>query len=246
MSALERPERAGERYVIVNADDFGLSAGVNRGIIEAHEWGIVTSASLMVRYPAAAEAAACAREHPELSVGLHFDVAEWRCHAGEWHAAYEVVQTNDAAAVEAELRRQLALFEKLMSRPPTHIDSHQHIHLQEPARSVARKWADELRVPLRGCDRTIAYCGSFYGQTGEGDAFPDGISAASLIGVLSALPEGWNELGCHPGCDEALDSIYRAERADEVRVLCSEPVREAIVHAGVQLRSFHDFAKTVR
>ena len=41
------------RCVIINADDFGLSAGINRGIIEAHERGIVTSASLMVRWPAA-------------------------------------------------------------------------------------------------------------------------------------------------------------------------------------------------
>ena len=41
------------RAVIVNADDFGQSAGINRGIVEAHERGIVTSASLMVRWPAA-------------------------------------------------------------------------------------------------------------------------------------------------------------------------------------------------
>ncbi|MGA2658858.1 MAG: ChbG/HpnK family deacetylase, partial [Verrucomicrobiota bacterium] len=55
------------RGLIVNADDFGLDPGVNRGIIKSHEYGIVTSASLMVRWPAAAEAAAYAREHPELS-----------------------------------------------------------------------------------------------------------------------------------------------------------------------------------
>jgi YdjC-like protein len=46
------------RYLIVNADDFGQSSGVNRGIIEAHEKGILTSASLMVRWPATEEAAA--------------------------------------------------------------------------------------------------------------------------------------------------------------------------------------------
>ena len=66
------------RYLIVNADDFGQSRGINRGITEAHEQGIVTSASLMVRWPAAPEAAAYARSHGSLSLGLHFDFGEWR------------------------------------------------------------------------------------------------------------------------------------------------------------------------
>ena len=51
MESSEHP--AGTRHLIVNADDFGQSAGINRGIIEAHEHGIVTSTSLMVRWPAA-------------------------------------------------------------------------------------------------------------------------------------------------------------------------------------------------
>ena len=49
------------RALIVNADDFGLSPGVNAGVARTHEQGILTSASLMVRQPAADEAAAYAR-----------------------------------------------------------------------------------------------------------------------------------------------------------------------------------------
>ena len=52
------------RFLIVNADDFGQSSGINRGIITAHEKGIVTSASLMVRWPAAVEAADAERDQP--------------------------------------------------------------------------------------------------------------------------------------------------------------------------------------
>jgi hypothetical protein len=59
--------------LIVNADDFGLSGGVNAGIMAAHEHGIVTSASLMVRWPAARYAAG----HPRMSLGLHLDLGEW-------------------------------------------------------------------------------------------------------------------------------------------------------------------------
>ncbi len=71
-----RTLNADKRYLIVNADDFGRSPGVNWGIIEAHGGGIVTSASLMLRLPAAAKVAAYATEHPDLALGLHFDLGE--------------------------------------------------------------------------------------------------------------------------------------------------------------------------
>ena len=64
------------RTLIVNADDFGRSAEINAGIVQAHRDGIVTSASLMVRWPAAVGAAAYARERPDLALGLHFDLGE--------------------------------------------------------------------------------------------------------------------------------------------------------------------------
>ena len=94
-----------DRRLIVNADDFGLTPGVNRGILHAHSHGIVTSTSLMVHRQAAPEAAAAARQHPELGLGLHLDLGEWEKRNGHWHAAYEVVDTRDAAAVAAEVER---------------------------------------------------------------------------------------------------------------------------------------------
>jgi hypothetical protein len=66
-----------KKYLIVNADDFRLSPAVNRGIIEAHEHAIVTSASLIVRWLAATEAAVYSREQPNLNLGLHRNLGEW-------------------------------------------------------------------------------------------------------------------------------------------------------------------------
>src|SRR5262245_41603867 len=137
------------RRVIVNADDFGLSDGVNRGIIRAHEAGILTSASLMVRWPAARAAADYARTHFRLSVGLHVDLAEWICRNGEWKPKYQVVPPDDAEAVDVEVRRQLESFRHLLGKHPTHIDSHQHVHRNEPIRSILTETARELGVPLR-------------------------------------------------------------------------------------------------
>jgi chitin disaccharide deacetylase len=65
-------------YAILNADDFGLSPGINRGIIEAHRRGILTSASLMVVGDAFEEAVALAHEHSSLSLGVHLTLVEGR------------------------------------------------------------------------------------------------------------------------------------------------------------------------
>lgn len=146
-----------ERSLIVNADDFGQSPGVNRGVIRAHEHGIVTSATLMVRWPAAEQAAAYAREHPALSVGLHLDLGEWAYGAGQWRARYEVVDTGDPVAVQAEVRRQLDAFCALLGRDPTHLDSHQHVHRQEPVRSSLERAGEELGVPVRDVAGGIRY-----------------------------------------------------------------------------------------
>ncbi len=59
------------RRLIINADDFGLSPGVNRGIIEAHREGVVSSATLMATGPSFEDAAAAARSIPGLNVGCH-------------------------------------------------------------------------------------------------------------------------------------------------------------------------------
>ena len=207
------------RFLIVNADDFGLTTGVNRGIIETHERGIVTSASLMVRYPAAEHAAEYARLHSELSVGLHFDVQEWRWRKKEWKLAYQLVDLTDARAVCAEFERQLAIFERLLGRAPTHLDSHQHVHLKEPARSILLQYAEKLGVPLRNCTPAISYQGSFYGQTDEAESFPAGISTETLVSGIQQLRPGWTEIGCHPGYARDLDSVYLLEREEEIRTL---------------------------
>lgn len=227
-----------DRYLIVNADDFGQSAGINRGIIEAYEHGVVTSASLMVRWPGVNDAAAYARAHPDLSVGLHLDFGEWFFRNGEWQQLYHVVDQSDEAAILNEIRAQLAAFRSLLRRDPTHIDSHQHQHLQEPARAMAARVASDLGCPLRSCNSEIEYVGGFYGQTAEGITLPDVISVEALIKIIAELTGPISELGCHPGYAVELDTMYRAEREREVKVLCDPVVRESIENLGIQLVSF--------
>ncbi len=230
------------RRLIVNADDYGLSEDVNLGILKAHRQGIVTSASLMVRWPSARDAVDRA---DDLDLGLHIDLGEWAFRNGEWVLLYQRVPFDELDALEHEIRTQLELFQSLTGRNPSHLDSHQHVHLQEPGRSLVAQIADELSVVLRGVSPEIRYCGSFYGQSGKGEPCPDAISLAGLVDLLRNLPSGVTELACHPGSGAELNSTYCRERELEVEALCDPRVRRTLLDENIRLCTFKDFATTV-
>jgi predicted glycoside hydrolase/deacetylase ChbG (UPF0249 family) len=226
-----------QRWLIVNADDLGLSAETNRGIFQAHGKGIVTSASLMVGQSAAADAIETSRRYPQLSIGLHVDLGEWVYRDGEWRPLRETVPEEDAFAAESEIMRQLESFRQLTGRDPTHIDSHQHVHRDNFLRKIFKNIAQKLRLPLRACDDRVTFCGEFYGRT-KTERLPDGISVANLCRIIQQLDDDITELSCHPGFDSHLASDYRAERIEEVRTLCDPAVRAQLEQEHVTLTSF--------
>ena len=231
-------------YLIVNADDFGISPGVNAGIIEAHERGIATSTSLMTRWPAAREASEYGRAHPNFGIGLHIDLSEWVYRGGEWKPLYQVVPLDDVAKVQREVRDQLDRFRDLLGRDPDHIDSHQHAHRNEPVLSIAREIAAELSVPLRHFCPAIRYCGDFYGQDDQGTPYPDLIGVEALSRLIANLTPGVTELCCHPAAAADLETMYLHERQCELKTLCDPRVRAALEGAGVQLSSFANATHT--
>ena len=128
----------------------------------------------MVRQAAAPAAAEEAAAHPELAIGLHIDLGEWDLRARRMDPGLPALRQRRPDAVEAECRAQLERFRALLGRDPTHLDSHQHVHESEPVAGVAERLAAELGVPLR--NRAVRYEGGFYGQSGKGEPFPEGIS----------------------------------------------------------------------
>lgn len=227
------------KALVVNADDLGLSAGVNEGVLRAHAQGIVTSTSLMVRQPAAAAAAAAAGLHPRLSVGLHVDLAEWESDGDEWSLRYAWTDVADQAAVRREVAAQLELFQRLVGRPPSHLDSHQHVHREQPAAGVLAELAARLEVPLRHAP-PVRYCGNFYGQGRRGHSYPEAIQPAALAELISGLPDGLTELCCHPAVRAEPGWQYGPERVVELSTLCSAAVRAAVDEAGVRLLGFRE------
>jgi predicted glycoside hydrolase/deacetylase ChbG (UPF0249 family) len=219
------------RVLIINADDYGASEGINEGIVEAHARGIVTSTSLMVTGAAAEHAVRLAREHPALGIGLHWDL--------DAEGPEPIVELSDSGAVRSELARQLEAFHELTGRPPSHVDSHHHIHREPVVGVVARELVAPLGVPLRD-DGRVTYLGGFYGQWEYGVTNLHHVSPEFLIWMLRhEIGEGWTELGCHPGRVRGdFTSTYLDEREAELATLTDPRVREEIGALGIRLASY--------
>ena len=154
------------RSIVITGDDFGLSAAVNRGILEAHERGVLTAASLMVTGDAFEEAVALAKAHPRLAVGLHLAVSSARSllppaeisrlvdpATGRFSSALVktglVYQINRAARCQLrmEIRAQLEKFRATGLRL-SHVDGHEHMHLHPVALSALIEFSGEFGIQV--------------------------------------------------------------------------------------------------
>jgi predicted glycoside hydrolase/deacetylase ChbG (UPF0249 family) len=244
------------RRLIVNADDFGRAPGVSRGIAQAHCAGIVTSTTMMVNLPSSPEAAGLSGSLPRLGVGLHFNYCYGPPVATHVPSLLGLDGLFDrdlnrlrdratAADIERETRAQIAHFQEMMGRLPTHLDSHQHIHTWPKVQEVVVSIAAELRLPVRsvtpeqratlharGIRTTDAFIGDFFA--------PGSMTLDGLLAALRSLPPGLTELMCHPGYDDPAlaDSTFRTQREDEVTYLTSDDVRQAIDDEGIELVTY--------
>ncbi len=226
------------KYLIFNADDFGASTGVNRGILECHTNGVVTSASLMVTGRAVHEAVSMSRDHPMLSIGLHWDV--W----GEDEREFNI---HDIRAVRNEFHKQLDEFHHLMGRMPTHVDSHRHVHREKHLMPVFRELVEPLGVPLRD-DGRVRFVGGFYAQWEWMVTNLDYVSVPFLQKMIrEEVNEGWTEFSCHPGyASPDYTAVYLRERESEVRTLTDVRIRQAIEQLGICLVSYASYPSSDR
>ncbi len=189
----------------------------------------------MVLAPAAEEAAAIGREHPSLSVGLHWDAvgSDERC-----------LDLEDAQLVRDAFLAQLARFRELMGGEPTHVDSHHHTHRRALVRQQLDELVQPLGMPLR-FDGQVHIIGDFYAQPQRGVSEPERVSVEALERILrEQVRAGWSEIGCHPGYNGPdLQSSYSGERELELRALTHPRVREAARAHGIVLASYLDFAE---
>jgi predicted glycoside hydrolase/deacetylase ChbG (UPF0249 family) len=267
--------------LIINADDFGISRGVNTGIIEAAEAGVVTSASLIVNLPDFADALDRALSCPTLSLGLHLNFTVGRpltaapsltrSDTGKFFTLPVLIARASLGLLDASdiARECLAQIDRMIDAgfPPTHLDSHRHVHAhpaifrviagaaasrgifqvripREPLRVNASDW----RATLKKAGLLISH--RLSGRAGSDDRAIDfvGVSlqggksfATRLFALIPQLQAGTTELMTHPGYADASlaeHDGYTLERVTELRVLTSREFRDLLVRSGVTLTSF--------
>ncbi len=250
------PPEAGKRtkLLIVNADDLGRTPGINAGIFEAHERGLVTSATLMVGFTAAREAARELADYPELGVGLHVALTGGRpiLPAAEVPSLVDAsgrqprfpdgLNGADPAEILAEVRAQLDRFRELTGRLPTHLDSHHHCHRRPAVCDALITVAGEAGdLPVRNAGPEVRPRLAAAGVTAP-DAFVESFFGAgatwpTLARILKDLRPGVTELMCHPAhVDQELrrGSTYAEERQAELEVLTRPEARHILEAEGIR------------
>lgn len=273
---------SGVRILVVNADDFGLTPGVCDGILRAHRVGIVTSTSALTPAPAFAAKSAALRDSG-LHTGLHL------CAVGEdppLLSATEVPTLVDgrgrfpiswrhflrrAAAGRidpADLAREFEAQHQALRAAgisPTHVDSHQNLHLWPSVTAVAVDLAVRHGIPVMRVTRTqragpvplgvrVLAARAARAARRAGLAVPDAAAGLDTAGAVDedvlratisrlARGAGHADLTVHPGEERDPDrDRYRWGYSwpAELRSVCAPGMADHVTRSGFRLGSFRD------
>lgn len=148
--------------VIINADDYGYSRGINLAIIDSHKLGILTSGTIMAGMPGFEDAVRLAKENPSFGVGVHLTLT---CgypvlsghktivtETGAFRKQPQYYHANNDYDTDEILREWDAQIKKVIDAgiQPTHLDSHHHIHTLPQHQPIFLELARKYNLPVRG------------------------------------------------------------------------------------------------
>jgi predicted glycoside hydrolase/deacetylase ChbG (UPF0249 family) len=221
------------KRLIVNADDYGLCAGVDRGIRELAARGAVTSVSVMALRASRESVEALVDRAPAVGLGLHVDFT-----ADLMHYA--------PGDLERRLRQQVDRFVALAGRPPDHLDTHKQLHRDHDEVLGALLG---VGLPLRAPDQETRRIARERGCRCP-DHFIGGVGTrpywtwARLQARLRALRPGVTELMCHPGYGDGMpDGLrYTTQRLGEQRTFLRDDLPDLLRQLGIEAVSYRALA----
>ncbi|MCL1944201.1 MAG: chitin disaccharide deacetylase [Firmicutes bacterium] len=231
--------------IIFNADDFGLSKGVNLGILETFDNGVVRSATIMPNAPQFEHAIQIAKRtgikvgvHLTLTCGKsllsHNNITDKNGNFAKLDVFEQKSKDNKLDLIEIEKEYE-AQIQKVLDTglKLTHLDSHHHTHMLDGVIDIAQKLANKYNVGLRG--KTTYFSDEFYGESAKLDDLK--------ILLKKHCDKSVVELMCHPSYVDAYlldNSRYNTNRARELSVLTSSELLLFLKDNGWQLCSYGD------
>lgn len=247
--------------LIINADDFGLTSGVTKGIHDCLTKGVLTSTTLMVTMPYFLDAVKIIRENSLKNIGLHLNISlgspltkcDSLVNLDNKFIKPKILTTDDKYKCEDicnEFNAQYQRFVKYLDQNPSHLDSHLYVHqIFEKVKKEIVILGEKIEVPVRDTDtkfyKKITFERNFKALKGENlddmiDKFKNLIMKNKKLGV-DVL-----ELMVHPGyVDDDLMKIssYNLGRKLELDVLMSSTIRTFLENEKIQLISYLDLER---
>ncbi|MGL4864631.1 MAG: carbohydrate deacetylase [Cetobacterium sp.] len=218
-----------KKKLIVNADDFGLSPGVNKGIVEAYLNGILSSTTLMVNQPYAEHAVELYQNYSNLGLGIHltfdkgkslFGVSSLTDSEGNFKRYKLLLESGRKEDFIREIEAQIFRFEELCGKMPTHMDSHHHIHIRiKEAFEAIQVISKKYNLKYRKNDELI------------GEFYEDNVSLSNFYSLIDTKDTEVIEFMCHPAIvDTTLleTSSYSYKREEELKILTSSEVKNYV------------------
>ncbi|KKS95747.1 MAG: hypothetical protein UV73_C0014G0024 [Candidatus Gottesmanbacteria bacterium GW2011_GWA2_43_14] len=252
-----------EKVLIVNADDYGLTPNISRGIRESYNNGIVRSTSAMMNIKGVAdELNKLLAESPGLGIGVHLNLTVGAPFLPGKEVStlvdqdgffpknaiiYQALPEMDPDQIHREWRTQIeAMFD--LGIKPDHLDSHHFVSYKSGIlQTIMLQLATEFELPIRNVPEKpgmLTFPSVLAVKTPdrtETGFFGDGVSQNLILEILSGLGIGTTELMTHPGfVDEDLLKLskYNRQRHTELEILCSQAVKDQIDHLGIKLSNF--------
>lgn len=246
------------KWLIINADDFGLSPGINEGVRRCCRQGLLTSTTVLVNQPWAREAVELERECPGLEVGVHLNLTVGKALTDgrrfePFPVLYDRLQQAETEEIsrfqawaEAEWLAQIKLAQS-WGLAISHLDSHHHVHSWPWLRPVALHLARLFDLPLRAPD---AENRELFRQQGVGtpDYFIDnffgaGVSRENFEQILRDMQDGYTEIMTHPAVPDwqlLAISSYTDQRGQELEILCWPGWQPLLAELGIKPGRWRD------
>lgn len=238
--------------LIFNADDFGLSYGVNQGILESYQQGVVNSISLMTNMPAFDDAVEIIKQHQLHNIGLHVNLTEGKSllntHStitdfeGNFYSDLLNFKYPYPGEIYDEIKAQ---YQKAVDAGIhiSHIDSHLHLHTHYNFQESFLQFSKEKKIPIRKINFYWKYfslkslyllqCVAFfqakfhfkyYTKGFTSDFFGKNVNKAFLLKLIRKYKHRNIEVMCHPGYSDLANGEYNQERELELELLCDPEV----------------------